>query len=206
VLKFGLSRFGLSPIVKDVPRTGHHHLLVNRDLPLDFKQPLPFNDQYVHFGKGQMETVLTFAPGTYKLRLLLADHKHIPFFIYSKPMTITVTAKRSDVDPKTMVKAGVALLAPAEGSAAKGPVQLRFHASGLNVGHVAVTEPDTGHFELLAEHATQPAERLRFPNGATEAWIKPPPGDYTLRLQLVRNAAPQDVMATAEPVKLRVMP
>jgi hypothetical protein len=192
--------------VKDVPRTGHHHLLVNRDLPLDFKQPLPFNDQYVHFGKGQMETVLTFAPGTYTLRLLLADHKHIPYFIYSKPMRITVTAKRADVDPKALVQPGVALLAPAEGSAARGPIRMRFHASGLNVGHVTVAEPNTGHFELVAESATQPPERLRFANGATEAWIKPPAGDYTMRLHLVRNAAPHDVMASAEPVKLRVLP
>jgi hypothetical protein len=206
VLRFGLSRFGLSPIVKDVPRTGHHHLLVNRDLPLDFKQPLPFNDQYIHFGKGQMETVLTFAPGTYTLRLLLADHKHIPYFIYSKPLRITVTAKRADVDPKTLVKPGVALLAPADGEAAKGPVRVRFHASGLNVGHAEVTEPNTGHFELVADHPGRPSERIRFANGATEAWLKPPAGDYTLRLQLVRNAAPQDVMAVGEPVKLRVLP
>jgi Domain of unknown function (DUF4399) len=49
---------------------GHHHLLVDRDLPLNFDKPLPFNAQYVHFGKGQMETVLDFKPGTYKLRLL----------------------------------------------------------------------------------------------------------------------------------------
>ena len=40
-------------------KSGHHHLLVNRDLPLDFKAALPFNEQYIHFGKGQMETVLT---------------------------------------------------------------------------------------------------------------------------------------------------
>ena len=97
VLKFGLSRTGLAAIKKDVPNTGHHHLLVNRDLPLDFKEPLPFNDQYRHFGKGQMEAVLDFAPGTYKLRLLLADHKHIPYFIYSKPMTITVTASATSI-------------------------------------------------------------------------------------------------------------
>ena len=206
VLKFGLSRYGLSPIVKDVPRTGHHHLLVNRDLPLDFKQPLPFNDQYIHFGKGQMETVLTFAPGTYTLRLLLADHKHIPFFVYSKPMTITVTAKRADVDPKSLVKPGVALLAPADGEAAKGPLRVRFHASGLNVGHASVADANTGHFELVAEQAGQPNERIRFANGATEAWIKPPAGSYSLRLELVRNTAPHDVMAAAAPVKLRVLP
>ncbi len=86
VLKFGLSHSGLAAITKDVPDTAHHHLLVNRELPLDFTQPLPFNDQYRHFGKGHMAAVLDFAPGTYTLRQLLADHKHITFFICSKPM------------------------------------------------------------------------------------------------------------------------
>ena len=101
VLRFGLSRFGLAPIVKAVKGTGHHHLLVNRELPLEFSKPLPFNDQYIHFGKGQMETVLSFEPGTYTLRLLLADDKHIPHFIYSKPVKVTVTKKNVGVDPKS---------------------------------------------------------------------------------------------------------
>ena len=106
MLKFGVSRYGIASIDKPVPKTGHHHLLVNRDLPLDFKQPLPFNDQYIHFGRGQMETVLTFKPGTYTLRLLLADDKHIPLFVYSKPLRITVTKKNEDVDPKSLTQAG----------------------------------------------------------------------------------------------------
>ncbi|MDZ7892923.1 MAG: DUF4399 domain-containing protein [Rhodoferax sp.] len=65
VLKFGLSGgWGLAPISKPTGgKSGNHHLLVNRDLPLDFKAALPFNEQYIHFGKGQMETVLTLAPG-----------------------------------------------------------------------------------------------------------------------------------------------
>ena len=204
VLKFGLSRFGLALIVKDVPTTGHHHLLVNRDLPLDFTKPLPFNDQYIHFGKGQMETVLTFPPGAYTLRLLLADHKHIPHFIYSKPLQITVTRKQDAIDPKTVVQAGVAILEPRPGTLLKPPFRLQFHASGLNVSHTAIDDASAGHFQLVAEREGQPAERIAFANGATEAWLQPPPGDYVLRLQLVRNAAPRDVMATSEPVGVKV--
>src|ERR1700712_323438 len=112
VLKFGLTGMGLAPIVQPVPMTGHHHLLVNRELPMDFTKPLPFNDQYIHFGKGQMETVLTFKPATYTLRLLLADDKHIPYFVYSKPMTITVTKNNPGIEPKSLIKPGIELLAP----------------------------------------------------------------------------------------------
>ena len=92
VLKFGLSGgWGLAPIAQSGHgKSGHHHLLVNRDLPLNFKQALPFNDQYIHFGKGQMETVLNLAPGEYTLRMLLADQKHLPHFVFSKPTRITV--------------------------------------------------------------------------------------------------------------------
>ena len=52
-LDFGLAgAWVLAPITSPSASTsGHHHLLANRDLPLDFKKALPFNDQYIHFGK-----------------------------------------------------------------------------------------------------------------------------------------------------------
>jgi hypothetical protein len=206
VLKFGLSRYGLAPIVKGVPETGHHHLLVDRELPLDFTKPLPFNDQYIHFGKGQMETVLTFPPGTYRLRLLLADHKHIPHFIYSKPVTVTVTKKNGDAPPPAPTRPAVALLEPSSGATVRGPFRLQFHASGAGVAHQSIAEGNVGHFQLVAERPGQAAETLTFPNGATEAWLAPPPGDYVMRLQLVRNAAPNDVIAASSPVAVKVAP
>ena len=204
VLKFGLSRTGLAAISKEVPATGHHHLLVNRELPLDFTQPLPFNDQYRHFGKGQMETVLDFKPGTYSLRLLLADHKHIPYFIYSKPLTVTVVAKNEQVDPKSLVKPGVALLAPRDGQTLATPLHLQFHASGLNVSHADVVAPDTGHFRLVAQGRGGAAERIEFGDGATEAWLRPPPGEYQLRLELVANTPGAAVLASSAPINVRV--
>lgn len=203
VLKFGLSRYGLAPIVKPVDGAGHHHLLVNRDLPLDFTQPLPFNDQYIHFGKGQMETVLTFVPGTYTLRLLLADHKHIPYFVYSKPMKITVTKKNEGVDPKTLIQPGVAILEPRSGEPQRPPFRVRLHASGLNVGHVDIQDKGVGHFRLVAERAGAPTERIDLVKGLTEVWLAPPPGSYKLKVELVQNAD-QQVMATSAPIDLEV--
>jgi len=203
LLKFGLSRYGLSPIVKPVPGTGHHHLLVNRELPLDFKQPLPFNDQYIHFGKGQMETVLTFAPGTYTLRLLLADDKHIPYFVYSKPLTITVTKKNENVDPKSLIKPGVELLAPAAGDTVHPPFRVLFHASGLNVGNEEIKEAGVGHFRLIAERAGAAPEKIDFGSGATEAWLSPPPGDYSFRVEMVGNAQ-GNLVSASKPVSVKV--
>jgi Domain of unknown function (DUF4399) len=203
VLKFGLSRYGLSPIDKPVPHTGHHHLLVNRDLPLDFSKPLPFNDQYIHFGKGQMETVLNFPPGTYTLRLLLADDKHIPYFIYSKPITITVTRRYDGLDPASMVKRGVALLAPNAGDTVHPPFRVMFHASGMNVGNAEIKTAGTGHFRLVAERAGARPELVDFGSGATEAWLNPPVGDYSFHVEMVSNADGA-VSASSPPIDIKV--
>ena len=54
LVKFGLSGgWGLAPIAKAArAKSGHHHLLVNRPLPLNFKEALPFNDQYIQRREG----------------------------------------------------------------------------------------------------------------------------------------------------------
>ena len=204
LLKFGVSRYGIATIDQPVPKTGHHHLLVNRDLPLDFTQPLPFNDQYIHFGRGQIETVLTFKPGTYTLRLLLADDKHIPLFVYSKPLRLTVTKKNEDIDPKSLLKPSLAILSPASGETVSGPFRMVFHASALNVSHSAIADKRAGHFRIVAERTGNPAERIELSNGATEAWLKPPPGDYKVKVELLSNAEPREVMAASDSIDLHV--
>src|SRR6187402_403412 len=50
LVRFGLSMRGIVPAGKTAGTAGHHHLLVNQGLPLDFQKPLPFTEQYVHFG------------------------------------------------------------------------------------------------------------------------------------------------------------
>ena len=208
LVTFGLGGgWGLAPIIKAVSgKGGHHHLLVNRELPLEFKEALPFNDQYVHFGKGQMETVLTLEPGIYSLRLLLADSKHLPHFVYSKQIRITVTEKNKAVDPKSLVKKGIALKnLPSDGKLA-ALFRVQFHASGLNVAHLSQAEKDTGHFRLTVapQSGAKPAE-LDFVNGQTEVWMAPPAGPYTLKLELVDNANPSKLLADAVSAQVLVL-
>lgn len=207
LVKFGLSGgWGLAPITKAVGgKAGHHHLLINKDLPLDFKMALPFTDQYMHFGKGQMETVLNLPPGTYKLRLLLADDKHLPHFVYSKPTTVTVS-KKTNVDPKTLVKKGIEMWLPtASNGEQKRPFRVQFHASGLNVAHQGQAEKDTGHFRLtlLSDKGAKAAE-MDFVNGQTEVWLEPPAGAYTLQLDLLDNQKPGNLLASAVAVLAKV--
>ncbi len=205
LLKFGLSGgWGLAPIAQPGrARSGHHHLLVNRELPLNFKEALPFNDQYIHFGKGQMETVLTLAPGTYTLRMLLADQQHLPHFVYSKPTTVIVT-KKNDTDPATLPVKGLSI--GLAGAVAKAPFRVQFHASALNVGHQEQKIADTGHFRLTVTpsgNAGSPAV-MDFPDGQTEVWLAPPAGSYTLRLEMVDNLDAGKRMADAVSASLRV--
>ena len=206
VLKFGLTGgWGLAPI--DVPiggKSGHHHLLVNRELPLDFQKPLPFNAQYIHFGKGQMETVFNMPPGKYTLRLLLADHQHLPHFVYSPPVQVEVTAQKPGVDPQSLVTKGIAL--DVGGASVKSPFLLRFHASGFNVGHMAQKSKETGHFRLTLTPQSKggaPAV-MDFRNGQTEVWLAPPKGDYDADLELVDNLRPDTTLAASVPRRITV--
>ncbi len=206
-MTFGLAGgWGLAPIAAPANgKSGHHHLLVNRDLPLDFSKALPFNDQYIHFGKGQMETVLTLEPGSYTLRLLLANDKHIPRFVYSKPLKVIVTRKNKDIDPKSLIAKGVSQLNVVPDAKLKPPFRVQFHASGLNVAQLNQKEKDTGHFRLtLTSPRGGKPEVLDFVNGQTEAWLAPPPGAYSMKLDFMDNNIPGKTMTVSASMPIRV--
>jgi hypothetical protein len=91
-VRFGLKGMGVAPagVVKE--HTGHHHLLVDvKDLPAA-GQPIPKDDNHIHFGGGQTETTVKLKPGTHTLQLELGDSNHIPFdpAVVSKKITIHV--------------------------------------------------------------------------------------------------------------------
>ena len=90
-VRFGLRGMGVAPAGIAMKDTGHHHLLIDTDLP-PVNLPIPADDEHVHFGKGQTEATVTLAPGRHRLQLLLADHLHIPHDppVVSKPLTIVV--------------------------------------------------------------------------------------------------------------------
>ena len=89
---FGLKGMGVAPAGIKFDSTGHHHLLIDTDLPTDLTQPLPMTDNIRHFGKGQTEATVELAPGKHTLQLLFADLTHTPFSpnVASSKITITV--------------------------------------------------------------------------------------------------------------------
>ncbi|QJW84891.1 DUF4399 domain-containing protein [Ramlibacter terrae] len=186
----------LVPAGKTADRAGHHHLLVNQPLPLDFKKPLPFTEKYIHFGKGQMEHVVDLPPGTYTLNLLLADRGHIPYFVYSKPVRVTIKSQRKVAAAELTGAPRVEILQPANAASVRAPVRVQFHAVGHNVSHAGARAADTGHFRLSVLQAGKPPQVLAFRGGQTEVWLNPPKGDYQLKLDLVSNQDPARVLAT----------
>ncbi|MGC4027345.1 MAG: DUF4399 domain-containing protein [Steroidobacteraceae bacterium] len=89
---FGLSGMGVAPAGVQFEHAGHHHLLIDTDLPADLSLPVPTDDHHVHFGKGQTQASVPLTPGTHTLQLVLGDYLHIPFdpVVASPKITITV--------------------------------------------------------------------------------------------------------------------
>lgn len=89
---FGLRNMGVAPAGIDKDGTGHHHLLIDTELPSNMSQPLPATDQVKHFGGGQTETELELPAGEHSLQLLLGNHAHVPHSepVVSERITITV--------------------------------------------------------------------------------------------------------------------
>ena len=92
IVRFGLKGMGIAPAGVKFDNTGHHHLLVDMDVPADLSVPMPATDKLLHFGKGQTQTSLTLTPGKHTLQLVFADLNHVAFNppLISKKVTITV--------------------------------------------------------------------------------------------------------------------
>ncbi|MCW3475470.1 DUF4399 domain-containing protein [Limobrevibacterium gyesilva] len=91
--RFGLRNMGVTHAGDETPNTGHHHLLIDVDEPLDLNEPIPSDKKHLHFGAGQTEVRLDLPPGPHTLQLVLGDAKHIPFDppVVSRKIRIVVT-------------------------------------------------------------------------------------------------------------------
>ncbi len=91
-VRMGLRGAGVAPKGTDLANVGHHHLIIDADLP-SMDKPIPSDRNYLHFGGGQTEArLIGLAPGNHTLQLLMGDNNHVPHNppIYSEKITITV--------------------------------------------------------------------------------------------------------------------
>jgi Domain of unknown function (DUF4399) len=86
---FGLRFMGVAPKGVKYPNTGHHHLLIDTDLP-PMDQEIPSDRHHLHFGAGETETMIQLPPGKHTLQLLMGDDMHMPHNppVYSKKITV----------------------------------------------------------------------------------------------------------------------
>jgi hypothetical protein len=90
-LHFGLVNMGVAPAGIEKSDTGHHHLLIDTELP-QLDQPIPNDFNHLHFGSGQTEATIDLTPGKHTLQLLLGDANHTPHSppVLSKPIEVIV--------------------------------------------------------------------------------------------------------------------
>jgi hypothetical protein len=98
--RFGLRNMGVAPAGSDFPNTGHYHLLIDANEPINPNETIPHDKKHLHFGGGETEALLELPQGKHTLQLVLGDSNHFPFNppLISKKITITVTGEDDSDD------------------------------------------------------------------------------------------------------------
>jgi hypothetical protein len=90
--RFGLRNMGVTHAGDSFANSGHHHLLIDVDEPINPGEPIPQDKKHLHYGGGETEALIELPSGKHTLQLVLSDGKHFNFDppIVSKKITITV--------------------------------------------------------------------------------------------------------------------
>jgi Domain of unknown function (DUF4399) len=223
-VEFSVRGMGVVPAGNVHDKAGHHHLLVNKALPNNHREKIPFDDSHRHFGKGQTATTLDLPPGKHTLRLLFADHEHRPHFVFSPEITVNVVAKRGAAAPRIDERDFAAICAAwyqdamtAPRTAAKevyaknvrdgellvSPMRLSLGAAGFGIAPADKAVKDTGHFAVTVVQGGKPVARHVWSDGRTEAVLDLPRGEVELQPALL--AADGKPLLQGEPVRITVL-
>ena len=198
-IHFGLRGMGVAPAGSDRENTGHHHLLLDSEVP-PLDQPIPNDFNHLHFGAGQTEAEVNLPPGEHTLQLLLGDKGHIPHSppVISERIRVRVVDSESASAPGTprrhpsSANAKVYFIYPTNGAYVSRTPTIRFGLVNMGVAPAGVEKANTGHHHLMVDAALPPLDRpipndfnhLHFGAGQTEAQIMLPLGEHTLQLLL----------------------
>lgn len=224
-IHFGLRGMGVAPAGSERANAGHHHLLIDTDLP-PLGQPIPNDFNHLHFGAGQTEAEVTLSPGEHTLQLLFADKDHIPHSppLYSPKIRVRVVeegaapAAASAAPPPSRrhpapADAKVYFVYPTNGGYVSQTPIIRFGLVNMGVAPAGVAKANTGHHHLLIDTPVPPLDQpipndfnhLHFGAGQTEAKVTLPLGVHTLQLLLGdENHVPHDPPVMSKPIKVTV--
>ena len=81
--------YTVEPAKKGVnPGKGHHHLIIDTDIPADLSKPVAKDDTHIHMGDGSTCKEIKLASGKHTVRALFAMGNHVP---YDPALTTEVT-------------------------------------------------------------------------------------------------------------------
>jgi hypothetical protein len=228
-IRFGLRNMGLAPAGMAKARTGHHHILVDAEMP-PADRPIPNDPRHLHFGAGQTEAEVTLAPGQHTLQLLFADHEHVPHDppIASERIRIVVQGEAASAALQSPAKAAgsserkasppdaaVYFVYPQDGAVIYPTSTIRFGLTGMGVAPAGTQKANTGHHHLLVDVPTpdlnvpipNTPQHLHFGAGQTEMKLTLPPGEHVLQLILGdENHLPHDPPVASDRIKVLVRP
>jgi hypothetical protein len=211
-VSFGLRNMGVAPASSDLPNTGHHHLLIDTELPA-LNQPIPNDFNHLHFGGGQTETELTLKPGEHTLQLLMGDKDHIP---HTPPvMSARIHVRVPLVGGPTPSPPGAEVYFDDLKNGATIPSKLTVHFGLRNMGVVpaGTDRPNSGHHHLLIDSDLPPLDQpipndfnhLHFGAGQTETELTLNPGEHTLQLLMGdKDHIPHTPPVMSPRIKVRV--
>jgi hypothetical protein len=212
-MNFGLKNMSLAPAGTDRENSGHHHLLIDTELP-PLDQPIPNDFNHLHFGGGQSEAEITLKAGQHTLQLLLGDKDHIPHTppVMSKRITVRV------VDPSlrkpSPPDARVYFVGIADGSRLPQKATIHFGLANMGVAPAGIDRPNTGHHHLLIDTKLPSLDdpipndfhHLHFGAGQTEATVELSPGWHSLQLLLGdADHVPHNPPVMSKPIRVFVV-
>jgi hypothetical protein len=209
---FGLRNMGLAPAGVERQNSGHHHLLVDTEVP-PFDQPIPNDFNHLHFGTGQSEAEVTLKHGQHTLQLLLGDKDHIPHTPPVMSQRINVRVVDPAMRKPAPADAGVHFVGLQDGAVLPEKATIRFGLVGMGVAPAGIERPNTGHHHLLIDAKLPPLDlpipndfnHLHFGAGQTEADVTLPLGTHTLQLILGdENHVPHNPPIMSKPIKVTV--
>jgi hypothetical protein len=219
-IHFGLRGMGVAPAGSDRENTGHHHLLIDTELP-PLDQPIPNDFNHLHFGAGQTEAEVNLPPGEHTLQLLLGDKGHIPHTppVMSDLIRVKVVDSESSATPGTPRRhpsapnAKVYFVYPANGAYVSRTPTIRFGLINMGVAPAGVEKANTGHHHLMVDAPLPPFDRpipndfnhLHCGAGQTQAQVTLPLGEHTLQLLLGdENHVAHEPPVFSKPIKVMV--
>ena len=215
-VRFAVTEMEVAPAGQARRNTGHHHLLIDTELP-PLDQPIPADFNHIHFGGGQTETEIALTPGKHTLQLLFADHAHIPHDppVMSERITVEVVADPAD-KPRSSAAPGakVFFIDLADGATIPTRAKIRFGSEGVTITPAGTASPNGGHHHLLVDTELPALDReipsdfnhLHFGRGQTEVDLDLPPGEHTLQLLMGdHDHVPHDPPVMSERIRVRVV-